>query len=726
MFYPEDNTKAILATEMGIYETSLINGGSTAWSQNSGFPVVRTDMLQYRKSDGTVLAATHGRGLWTSQIPFTNPYVRFATNYNFKTEATATSGSVCRNYTDYTVNMTIDQAPTGAANITLTPSGTATQGVDYDFTTNGNFAAPSSVVTFASGSTTPVPITIRIYNDAEIESTESFTLTYSIGGGTNAVAAPSSSSYTFTIVDNDVAPAEPSVPVTATIGVSNTTLSQPFRGEFTDARTQMVYLASELKAAGFNAGTVTSISLNVSTKVSTAPFNSLTIKMKNTTTGSLVGGGNAFEGSLSTVFGPVNYSTVVGSNTFTLSSAFVWDGTSNILVDMCFDNTSAAGATADLVDGTSGTATEQHDRVNGGVGCSLTTANTIFGGYARPVMTFTINPTGNAIETVLNNNRSEYTGSNGTYYFYNGNNIINSLTNATADLGCVSSNIFEAGNTWQAFSGGFRSQKVIEVTPTTNPGATYTIGLYFTAAELSTYSGTPGALMIAKTTAATMAAANSGNTVKMATTPTAYGTGYIFTATFTGFSKFFLVDNNVSLPVTLLDFSGRLENKFVSLKWSTSTELNSKYFDVEKSPDGTDFHSIGQVDAAGYSTVQRNYGMNDRQVNEYNYYRLKMVDIDGRFVYSKIILIKNPNAQQNVWVINNPFHSFIDVRFAKTPQQKIQVELLNMAGARVYFKEFGIGNEVRVDLSNTHLSAASYMLRTRVDGKWYLSKVVKQ
>src|SRR6185295_5204919 len=60
MFYPEDNTKAILATEMGLFETNLINGSSTVWTQNSSFPVVRTDMLQYRKSDGIVLAATHG------------------------------------------------------------------------------------------------------------------------------------------------------------------------------------------------------------------------------------------------------------------------------------------------------------------------------------------------------------------------------------------------------------------------------------------------------------------------------------------------------------------------------------------------------------------------------------------------------------------------------------------------------------------------------------------
>jgi len=65
MFAPGDNTKAIIATEAGVYLTLLINGGSTSWIPSPSFPTVRTDMLQYRASDKIVAAATHGRGLWT-------------------------------------------------------------------------------------------------------------------------------------------------------------------------------------------------------------------------------------------------------------------------------------------------------------------------------------------------------------------------------------------------------------------------------------------------------------------------------------------------------------------------------------------------------------------------------------------------------------------------------------------------------------------------------------
>ena len=539
IFYPEDSTKAIIATEMGVYETANINGASTVWTQDPTFPIVRTDMLKYRKSDGTVAAATHGRGLWTAIIPLTIPYVRFAFNYNYQPEATVTT-SGCRAYKDYIINMKIDIASTGNANVTLTPTGTATQGIDYDFTTNGNFATPSNILTFASGTTTPQPVSIRIYNDAEMESSELFTLHYSIGGGTNAQPAPGSLSYTFTIVDNDSVP--------------------------------------------------------------------------------------------------------------------------------------------------------------------------------------TVSP----VDTILNNNKTEYVVNNGTYYFYSSatGNLINSITGSSANLGCTSSKIFEAGNTWQPKFGGLRSQKVFDITPAANSGASYTVGLYFTLAELA--GKNPVNLNIAKTTAATISGANAGNTIIGTTTFTAYGTGYLFTSSFTGFSKFFLVDLNAVLPVTILSFNGNLDNNNILLHWKTSSEHGSKYFGIQKSADGTKFYPIATVNAAGNSSSIHNYNFTDSHVNELNYYRLKMTDDDGRFIYSSTILIKNPNAAQNVWVGNNPFHDIINIRLARNPQQNIKVELMNMEGAKVYFKEYGNSNEILINLAGTHLSSGVYLLKTMVDGKTYLNKVVKQ
>ena len=68
IFDPASNTKAWIATETGVWSTTAINGASTVWTASPGFPTVRTDMIKYRPFDQTLVAATHGRGLWTESL----------------------------------------------------------------------------------------------------------------------------------------------------------------------------------------------------------------------------------------------------------------------------------------------------------------------------------------------------------------------------------------------------------------------------------------------------------------------------------------------------------------------------------------------------------------------------------------------------------------------------------------------------------------------------------
>lgn len=84
MFAPNSNTKAIIATEAGVWLTQSINGSSTTWIASPGFPTVRTDMLQYRAADQMVVAATHGRGLWTQNAFTLLPLNNFKLNGRWK------------------------------------------------------------------------------------------------------------------------------------------------------------------------------------------------------------------------------------------------------------------------------------------------------------------------------------------------------------------------------------------------------------------------------------------------------------------------------------------------------------------------------------------------------------------------------------------------------------------------------------------------------------------
>jgi len=88
VFDPTSNTKAWIATETGVWSTTAINGASTVWTASPGFPTVRTDMIKYRDGDQTLVAATHGRGLWTQSLAIVLPINNFVLRGKWKSTST--------------------------------------------------------------------------------------------------------------------------------------------------------------------------------------------------------------------------------------------------------------------------------------------------------------------------------------------------------------------------------------------------------------------------------------------------------------------------------------------------------------------------------------------------------------------------------------------------------------------------------------------------------------
>lgn len=66
VYNPTNRNAVLLATESGVWETLNFNAEEPTWTPAPGFPTVRTDMLQWRASDNRVMAATHGRGVFTA------------------------------------------------------------------------------------------------------------------------------------------------------------------------------------------------------------------------------------------------------------------------------------------------------------------------------------------------------------------------------------------------------------------------------------------------------------------------------------------------------------------------------------------------------------------------------------------------------------------------------------------------------------------------------------
>lgn len=99
-----------------------------------------------------------------------------------------------------------------------------------------------------------------------------------------------------------------------------------------------------------------------------------------------------------------------------------------------------------------------------------------------------------------------------------------------------------------------------------------------------------------------------------------------------------LRNSQTLLPISGLTFAALKKSAAISLNWSTLTENNSDYFDVEKSTDGVQFRVIGTVRASGSSSQKSNYSFEDlRPSAGLNYYRLNQIDRDGKAKQSGII-----------------------------------------------------------------------------------------
>lgn len=110
-----------------------------------------------------------------------------------------------------------------------------------------------------------------------------------------------------------------------------------------------------------------------------------------------------------------------------------------------------------------------------------------------------------------------------------------------------------------------------------------------------------------------------------------------------------------ALPVTLIRFTGRNSPSGNLLEWTTSTEVNSQEFVVERSIDGIGFGLIARVKAAGASSNPIHYNVIDNKFGSgKNFYRLKMVDKDGSFKYSPIVLIENGSGLILTTLLPNP------------------------------------------------------------------------
>lgn len=185
-------------------------------------------------------------------------------------------------------------------------------------------------------------------------------------------------------------------------------------------------------------------------------------------------------------------------------------------------------------------------------------------------------------------------------------------------------------------------------------------------------------------------------------------------------------------PVEFLNITARQKGSGVSVDWSTSQEFNSSYFEIEKSADGNNnWTFVGTVRGAGNSSVVRNYNAYDpRPYSGFNFYRIKQVDKDGKFKYSKTVNVKINTSKTGVSVVANPFHSALTIDFLSSKEEVVHARLVDITGKQIAVEKWSISTgNTRKDFSKVSgLQQGMYILTvSNAAGEiLYNGKVIKQ
>lgn len=181
--------------------------------------------------------------------------------------------------------------------------------------------------------------------------------------------------------------------------------------------------------------------------------------------------------------------------------------------------------------------------------------------------------------------------------------------------------------------------------------------------------------------------------------------------------------NTIVLPVSVIDFYGKARGISNILFWSTASESNSRFFEIERSTNGIQFEKIGEVNAAGSSTGIRQYHFVDENVIAEKYhYRLKQMDIDGRYTMGNVVLLSNKDVNNDVLVFPNPVLDKATILF-KTTMAGEEFVLLNSSG-QVTARLIITGNSAVLDL--TGKPAGLYLLVNQETGVVYKINKVNQ
>jgi hypothetical protein len=179
-----------------------------------------------------------------------------------------------------------------------------------------------------------------------------------------------------------------------------------------------------------------------------------------------------------------------------------------------------------------------------------------------------------------------------------------------------------------------------------------------------------------------------------------------------------------TLPIRLSAFTGSLNNASAVLQWEVEHAIEFSHFGVEHSSDGLSFSPIGQT---SFNSSELKYEYTHSSITTpNNYYRLKLVNADGSYTYSNILVLKVVTSLKELSVYPQPARNYININLATQHAQRITIKVINSTGISVREEQVQLnpGNNSFLINNLQRLNPGFYFLKTMIDGKPVSRKIV--
>ena len=186
--------------------------------------------------------------------------------------------------------------------------------------------------------------------------------------------------------------------------------------------------------------------------------------------------------------------------------------------------------------------------------------------------------------------------------------------------------------------------------------------------------------------------------------------------------------NTTQLPVSMGSFDGERKGKDNILNWTTYSEEDNRGFYVERSVNGTDFDPIGFVNGAGTVNTLQRYSFTDRNVpGSVHYYRLRQVDFDGDFAWSKTIALSGRNAEDEwLQLFPVPVRSTLNILFNEVPEGPVNVQIYSGNGEMILRTSLSVsGGGLSIPLEDLKLAGGVYFISVESAGKRFSGKFLQ-